>query len=79
MSYYLTKNQELETKVEGLFVTVQSTPNDANEDEKTNKRFCICLMKELKPDHYKVYHAVVPIKELKKLLGISAKEQILWE
>lgn len=79
MSFYLSKNKELQTKVEGMTIIVQATPNDANDDEKTNKRFCICLVKEIRSDKYKVYHSVISIKELKKLLGISAKEQILWE
>lgn len=79
MSVYLRKKKELSTEQEGLFITVLSTPNDANEDEKTNKRFCICLMKEIYTDHYKVYHKVIGIKELKKLLGISNKDRIMWE
>lgn len=79
MSVYLRKKEELKTEHEGLFITVLSTPNDANEDERTNKRFCICLVKEIWSDHYKVYHKVISIRELKKLLGISNKEQIIWE
>ena len=79
MSVYLRKKEELSTEQEGLFITVLSTPKDANEDEKTNKRFCICLMKEIHTDYYKVYHKVISIRELKKLLGISNKEQIIWE
>lgn len=63
---------------EDLLIKIEATPRDANEEEKPNKQYCIVLFKELYGDHYKVYHKVLTIPELKELMGFKKKEVISW-
>lgn len=76
---YLKKGFEYNTVFDGVTLILEATPQDANEDEKKEKQFCIVMIRQASVKGFKNFRKVVTVQKLKEILGLKKKERIIWQ